>query len=127
MRLTWAAFILPQAILLIAKQIIAGEKIIGIRFFNLRYSNNFHLNTFFQISSNASAKTINGAKTIANQITQILIIKTIATTISGIQIAKTYQRDIATFNKDAKVHASDDIIHFHEFSKDEYKAVNTPT
>ena len=61
--------------ILIAKQIIAGEKIIGIRFFNLRYSNNFHLNTFFQISSNASAKTINGAKTIANQITQILIIK----------------------------------------------------
>ena len=112
---------------LIAKQIIAGENIIGIKYSNLKYSKKSHLNTFSQISLNAEAKTIKGDKTTANRNTQILIINTIETTISGIQIARTYQNDRAVFNKDANHHASGGIIHFHRFIKDEYNAVNTHT
>jgi hypothetical protein len=113
--------------ILIAKQTIAGEKIIGIKFFRLKYSKNFHLNTFSQSSLNADNNTINGDKTTAIQRIPILIINTRATAINGIPIAKTCQNDKAALNNAGNVHASGGMIPLHEFNKEEYNAVNTPT
>ena len=114
--------------ILIAKQTIAGDKIIGIKFFKLKYSKNFdHLNTFSQSSSNAENNTIKGDNTTATQSIQILIINIKATAINGIPIAKTCQNDKTALNNAENVHASGGITHLHEFNKEEYSAVNTPT
>jgi hypothetical protein len=127
-RLKFAIIVTKTVDILTAKQIIAGEKIIGIKFFTLKYSKKSHLNILSHISLNAEARTIKGDKIIAIQSTQILIINTIETTINGIHIAKTYQNDMAVFNKSAKIHVSlSVIIHFHWFIKDVYSAVHTPT
>ena len=75
----------------------------------------------------AENNTIKGDNTTAIQRTPILIINTRTTAINGIPIAKTCQNDKAAFNNAAKVPASSGIIHLHEFNKEEYNAVNTPT
>ena len=72
-------------------------------------------------------RTITGDNAIAIQRIHILIINTSATTINGIHIAITCHKDRATFNNAENTPVSDGITPLHEFKRDEYNAVNTPT
>jgi hypothetical protein len=113
--------------ILIAKQIIAGAKIIGSKFSTFKY-----LKTQFFIKSLSSIlKAFNniiiGDNAIAIHKIHILIINNIATAINGIHIAKTWHTDKATLNNEVKIHHHEGITHLHEFNKDEYKAVKIHT
>jgi hypothetical protein len=73
--------------ILIARHIIAGAKIIGIRLLIFKYFN--IVSSLITLSSNLKAfsNIRNGNNAIANQSTHTLIINTTATAINGIQIA----------------------------------------
>lgn len=111
--------------ILIAKQIIAGEKITFISSATWKHSNKSPLKTLLS-RSNAFSKTINGDIAIAIHRIHILIINTTATTINGIHIANICHTDNAVFNTVAYSPASGGMIHI-EFTKEVYNAENTPT
>jgi hypothetical protein len=84
--------------ILIAKHIIAGEKIIQIKLSTFKYfkKSTFKSSIFFS-KSNTLSKTIIGDNTIATQSTQILIINTTNITINGTLIATICPNDNAVF------------------------------
>jgi hypothetical protein len=111
---------------LIAKQIIAGEKIIGIKFSKLKYSRDLTEFLASFIRPKAVKKTIKGDNAIATQRTQILIMNTIIVTNRGIDIAIICPRLKAAHNKSQNIHVFFGIIPT-VFINDEYNAVKTPT
>ena len=117
---------------LIAKQMIAGEKIIGIRLLIWKFDKKpfqFFSNTLSQISLKAEANAIKGDIAIATQRIHTLRINTIATIISGILIANRYHRDSPTFNNCSNIHHPHPLEResSHAVINEEYKAQNTPT
>ena len=112
--------------ILIAKQIIAGEKIIGIRFFSTRYFNGQSF-PIFSSKPKTLNKIIIGDKAIAIHNIHILIINNTETAINGIHIAITCHNDIATANNEEKVQLFDGTIQFHIFNNEEYNAVKIQT
>jgi hypothetical protein len=118
--------------ILIAKHIIAGEKIIPIKFCTCKYLKNFtHNASCIDFSkSNALSRIIIGDNVIANHSTQILIINTTAITINGIQIAIICPSDTIIFKNDTYTLFESDtetLKSLPAFNNDQYNAVNTHT
>ncbi|MBO7505192.1 hypothetical protein J6T66_03500 [bacterium] len=86
--------------ILTAKQIIAGEKIIPIKFETVKY---FSKSIFFTFSSHQKAfiKMMAGDKTIAIQITPILIKNTTNIAINGIHTASVCANDSIPLSNEA--------------------------
>ncbi|MBQ5944962.1 hypothetical protein IJL65_00725 [bacterium] len=102
--ISWAFIVLKiltnTVDILTAKQIIAGEKIIPIKFFTSKYSNILPFLNTLSPKLNAFTKIIAGDNIIAIRITPILIRNTTSIAINGIATAIVWQKDNNVFNND---------------------------
>ena len=124
-----ALIILTRTVdILTAKQIIAGENIIGIRFFTVIYFRTSIVPSTPFSRSKAFNKTIIGDNTIAIHKTPILKRNTIIITIKGIDMASICKNERIIFNSDTYTQLSvvgENLKFVQAFNNDPYNAVNT--